>query len=406
MATSFATYDAIVDSFGANVVSYWKFQGDGSDRQGTQDAPLTGTPETGVPTIVALDTVAEGAADGTVLAWPGTPGVYAEAAHNAAHKTASGAIVVTFQCDILDAKAVLVAGDANTAAGGFSLEINADGSPRFFIRNAANAVVELLCDAGLVRLNQAYTAIARWGAPGMALELYDDAGTLLDRATNTDLSPLAGTSPLRFGAWHLDTAHHNGPFGRVVWLNRRLSDAKAGLLARARTITHVTIVTSNLPFLGRYYGGDCQGAGAANTHMKATSEMAVSYFFYAERTGTIDRIMYNRRTAGPGEGYSGGDGGRYTFEIRTADATTRGSTNVSSLGRLGKTAGASRSVLTVGRTGRTTAILCAPSPSGACEPVQRDPACRLDNQVVAAQQGHAISSPPALLLGTERMQRR
>jgi hypothetical protein len=89
------TYDSVVFAFDPDVVSYWKFENDGADEKGTRQATITGSPELGVETIVDLD------ADGECIAWPGSSGVFAEAAHHAAHKTAAGTIVLTFQHDSL-----------------------------------------------------------------------------------------------------------------------------------------------------------------------------------------------------------------------------------------------------------------------------------------------------------------
>ena len=78
-----------------------------------------------------------------------------------------------------------------------------------------------------------------------------------------------------------------------------------------------------LPFFGLYYGADGFGAGAANTHMKASTELGVSFFFYAERSGTIDKLFFQPRMGTDDEGYSEGDGGIYTIEVRTANASTK-----------------------------------------------------------------------------------
>ena len=79
-------------------------------------------------------------------------------------------------------------------------------------------------------------------------------------------------------------------------------------------------INPDLPLLGLYYGGAGCGGGAANTHLKASSDDAVSYFFVAERDGKIDRMFWQPRME---QGYSGGTGGVYTIEIRAADAGTR-----------------------------------------------------------------------------------
>jgi hypothetical protein len=82
------------------------------------------------------------------------------------------------------------------------------------------------------------------------------------------------------------------------------------------------LLLADLPYFGEYYGnGYCGPGGAANTIMRPSSEEGVSFFFYAERNGSIDRINLQRRTHTE-EGYSAGDGGTYTIEIRTADPQT------------------------------------------------------------------------------------
>jgi hypothetical protein len=231
------TYDRLVATFGPNVVSYWKFQNDGTDEKGTQDATFTGSPEPNVATIVDLDTFVEGAPlDGECIAWPGTPGVYAEAGHNAAHKTAEGTIVVTFQHDSLGEKSTLVAADSNSSPGGLSLEVQTDGSPRCYLRRQTGGGLVLVGQPGDVQLAQAYTLIFKWGAAGLSMALWDENGTLVRRLTDPLADGVTGTSSIRFGAWHSDVSHHDGPYGRVIWLKRRISDGEEAILARARTI--------------------------------------------------------------------------------------------------------------------------------------------------------------------------
>jgi hypothetical protein len=89
-----------------------------------------------------------------------------------------------------------------------------------------------------------------------------------------------------------------------------------------------------LPFFGLYYGADGFGAGASNTHIKASTERAVSFFFYAERSGTIDKLFFQPRKGTEDEGYSEGDGGIYTIEVRTADASTKLPTLLSNGGQI------------------------------------------------------------------------
>ena len=72
--------------------------------------------------------------------------------------------------------------------------------------------------------------------------MYDDTGALVGAriGSSSILTGLSGTSPIRFGATHTDTNQHKGPFGRVIWLNRRVTNAEAATLGgMARTIEHV-----------------------------------------------------------------------------------------------------------------------------------------------------------------------
>jgi hypothetical protein len=238
-----ATYDALVGSL-AGVVSYWKFENNGTDEEGTANAVIIGSPELHIATIVDLDTIAEGApADGECIAWPGSTGVYAEAAHHPAHKTAQGTIVVSFQHDHLSLKSTLVAADRSaggtaTGPGGLSIEVTADGAPRCFLRRQSDgSVVELLGQPGDVQVGQAYSLIFKWGPGGLSMALWNDSGDPVRRVTDPLEHGVGGTSPIRFGAWHTGVSPHDGPYGRVIWLNRRLSDAAEAILARARTIT-------------------------------------------------------------------------------------------------------------------------------------------------------------------------
>jgi hypothetical protein len=233
------SYDARVDSL-EGVVSYWKFQNNGTDEKDpshTTDAIITGSPELHVDTIVKDDT------GGECVAWPGVSGNYAEVPHNAKHKTAQGTIVVTFQHDHLSSKSTLVAADRSNGGtasgpGGLSMEVTPEGAPRCFLRRQPDgAVVELVGAAGDVQVGQAYSLIFKWGPGGLAMTLWNASGNLVGRKTDPLENGVTGTSPIRFGAWHTGVSPHDGPYGRIVWLNRRLSDAGEIVLARARTIT-------------------------------------------------------------------------------------------------------------------------------------------------------------------------
>jgi hypothetical protein len=240
-ASAAVTYDSLVAIFHPNVVSYWKFENNGVDENGTQSASINGSPEFNVATIVDLDTIAEGAsANGECIAWPGAVGVYAEAAHNAAHKTPQGTIVVTFQNDNLAQKSTLVAADASNAAGGLALEVQTDGSPRCFLRRQSDgAPVVLVGQAGDVQLNEAYTLIFKWGPPGLSMALWNEEGFRVRQVSDLLTDGVTGTSPIRFGIWHDGVqSAHDGPYGRAIWLNRRISDGEEAILARAKTIVH------------------------------------------------------------------------------------------------------------------------------------------------------------------------
>ena len=240
------TFDEIVALFDPNVVSYWKFQDTtGTDEKGIANATINGSPELNIPTIVKRDTITEGAlTDGTCIAWPRTPGEYAQAPHNAAHKTANGTIVVYFQRDTSTAeKSQLIEADNLPAgtAGGMAIGINTNGAPDAYIRGAGGAVVSILGGLGDVLIDRAYTLIFKWGSPGMSLSLWDDTGFMVRRSTNLSTIGLSATSTIRFGATHatpVETNHHDGPYGRVVWMNRRITDNEEVLLAQAKSVIH------------------------------------------------------------------------------------------------------------------------------------------------------------------------
>jgi hypothetical protein len=60
---------------------------------------------------------------------------------------------------------------------------------------------------------------------------------------------VTGTSPIRFGLWHDGSSGaHDGPFGRVVWLDRRIGDEEEADLARPRTINRDVPVGGYTPF--------------------------------------------------------------------------------------------------------------------------------------------------------------
>lgn len=242
------SFDEIVDSFAADIVSYWKFQNSGVDEFAQEDAPFTGFPEANIETIVKFDTITEGApANGTCIAWPGTENDYAQAAHDAAHKTSSGTIVLYFQRDSADQKSQLIEADANGSAGGMAIGLlpAPNGSPDAYIRGTNGTPVILNVGFGTVLLDNAYCLIFKWGPGtpgGMRLALWNAAGALVSFATDGATIGLSGASTIRFGATHNNTNFHNGPYGRVIWMNRRITDAEEAIFgALARTISRSAV---------------------------------------------------------------------------------------------------------------------------------------------------------------------
>jgi hypothetical protein len=76
----------------------------------------------------------------------------------------------------------------------------------------------------------------------------------------------------------------------------------------------------DLPFFGQYYGCDLYGFSSANSSMQSAEVYGTSGFFYAERTGTVDKIRFERRV---GPNYSEGDGGTYQITVWPADPVTK-----------------------------------------------------------------------------------
>lgn len=101
-----------------------------------------------------------------------------------------------------------------------------------------------------------------------------------------------------------------------IWSGELQASGVAALEAAVSVTPPNIPTTTNLPFFGRYYGADAFGSKAANTHMIGT----VNFFFYAERSGSIDRIFHQPRK---GTGYSAGNGGTYTIEIVEASVSTK-----------------------------------------------------------------------------------
>ena len=74
--------------------------------------------------------------EGKCIAWPGISPESAQAAHNAAHKTANVTIVVYFQRDTGAARSTLVMADSAGAAGGFAISVTATGAFEAYLRGS------------------------------------------------------------------------------------------------------------------------------------------------------------------------------------------------------------------------------------------------------------------------------
>lgn len=232
------TFDQLVQTFidSGDVTSYWKFQNNGTDQMGVSNATITGFPEFGVPTLVRGDTIIEGAdVEGQVIAWPGTSGEFAEAAHASALKTAAGTIIIYFQRDTAGQKSQLLMSDATGAAGGFAIGVNPNGTPDAYIRGPGGVPVTLPGGIGDVVLDRAYCIMLKWG-PQLELVLYDGNG-LVRRVISSSTVGLSGTSAIRFGATHAATDRHDGPYGRIIWMDRSISAVEEQLFGdRAKSI--------------------------------------------------------------------------------------------------------------------------------------------------------------------------
>jgi CARDB len=143
-------------------------------------------------------------------------------------------------------------------------------------------------------------------------------------------------SGLSAGASKLLVAN-TGPDGDAVWYDapagthkvvahvdplKSYTELKESNNTRSATLTVDPLpnspeVSADLPFFGQYYGAAGFGYIVGHTSPNATP---VSFFFWAQRTGTISRFRYQRRT---GTGYSEGDGGTYTVSIYPADPVTK-----------------------------------------------------------------------------------
>ena len=132
--------------------------------------------------------------------------------------------------------------------------------------------------------------------------------------------------------WGDDAVWHDAPAGTRTILARidplnsytelnESNNTRSATLA-VDPLSNSPEIDTNLPFCSQYYGGTPFGASsAANLKLRASALPGDSFFFRADRTGVVDRIlMHWRRYTG---GYAAGSGGTYTIQIRAADPTTR-----------------------------------------------------------------------------------
>ena len=184
---------------------------------------VTGTPLLNQPTLIASAEDIYGKS--TFL--PGT--TRGRVLHHASHVNAAGfTVFAALQPRAVAAKSIILARDEFGAAGGMSLEIDAGGQPRAYLRDAGNVVRALTGTAGAFAVGTAAAYAFSGGAAGQ--KLYKDSATPIASAVGvTDV--LAGTSTLSIGAWHAGmAAPYRGLAGWVLLFPSQLSDANVGLL--------------------------------------------------------------------------------------------------------------------------------------------------------------------------------
>jgi hypothetical protein len=323
-------YDDAVHAFAPNLVAYWKLAETSgtvaSDQLAIAHGTYVGTPEYDVATIVQLDV------GGTCIALPGFHGNAIDIPHADELKTAQGTIVITFQRDTGSTKAIIVAGDADGAAGGFSMEVSASGALRAFLRRQSDGAAVILLGADdTVEVGKAHTLVFKWGAPGLSYSVWGDGG-LIERLTDPLSDSLGGTSAIRVGAWHAGQDRLAGPVGRLAWLDRRITDQEEALLARPRTIERPPTAAedSALPYGGRGLGCALYFGRPGNYRYSVSCTKVVP----VEKIGTpLAAIAWNNRSdAQAGSGYSTGDGGRISVRCRKVELDGDGITLGSILG--------------------------------------------------------------------------
>jgi hypothetical protein len=148
--------------------------------------------------------------------------------HHASYVGVGFTVFVVMQPRQVATKGILLARDASGAAGGMSLEVDANGIPRAYLRDSGNVPRVLVGSSGAVVAGQARGIAFSGGAAG--LKLYLGNGTPIQ--TNDAITDvLAGTSEITLGAWHAAlAAPYRGLLAWALWFPTQLSNENVGLL--------------------------------------------------------------------------------------------------------------------------------------------------------------------------------
>lgn len=253
-------FDALVAGFEPNVLAYWKLAESAGpvaiDQQGLIGGTYAGAPTFGVPTIVQRDT------GGRCVRLNGNEHV--DIAHHGDLKTAAGTILVFHQHDVLLDKSTLLAADSGGTTGGIGLEVLANGGIRSFLAAPGPDYRVLEGPAGDVQLRNAYCTGLRWGSGGLAHDLFGEGGHVR-QLTDPTTAGVTGTSAIRLGAWHTGVSRHRGPIGRIIWLDRRLSDTELVSIALPCTLWEAQAITDSLTV--------APGSGVTPLHVQANDQL-------------------------------------------------------------------------------------------------------------------------------------
>jgi hypothetical protein len=202
-----------------------------SESSGTAIADATGTMPgewvTGTP-LFSQPTLITSAEDlyGKSSFLPGS--VRGRIPYHVSHVGAGFTAFAALQPRAVAAKAIVLARDQFGAAGGMSLEIEAGGQPRAYLRDAGNVARILTGSVGAFDAGQAAAYAVSGGAAGHKLYL-NSATPIATAEAVTDA--LAGTSEITIGAWHTGgAAPYRGLMGWLLWFPTQLSNANVGAL--------------------------------------------------------------------------------------------------------------------------------------------------------------------------------